>query len=196
MKTLIALVLSFLVGSSAMADHGVSPCIEKEILRLSTNDTIQDSLKRHNMHYQRPQELDIPWANATPDSEWVQSILQDPASVVIGALIQRFSYQGEGFLIGKNGGLAAATNKTSDYYQGDEAQFLDVIGLPKGELWVEENIPDKSAGSLLIKVATPVYDTKLNYQHEAIGVLVVGLDQFVLEFSDKCHEYKPQAKQP
>src|SRR5690606_22664096 len=92
------------------------------------------------------------------------------------------------FLIGLNGGLVAATYKTSDYYQGDEDQFMQAIGLSQGQVWMEQHVADESASAMLVKIAVPVFGRDANEveQQAPIGVLVLGLYEFVLELYADC----------
>lgn len=43
---------------------------------------------------------------------------------------------------------------------------------------------------MLIKVASPIFNNNKSYQeNKPLGVLVIGLDEFVLSFYDKCEAH-------
>ena len=63
------------------------------------------------------------------------------------------------------------TNKTSDYWQGDEAKFKNSFNQGKGAIFVDEVEFDDSAQAYLVQVSVPVMD-----QGKAIGAITFGID--------------------
>lgn len=185
MKRMLFLCL-FALPCLSQGEETSLKCVIQATVALSHNQTIQKELIKYNHNPNDPLQMDARWNSLTPDSTEISSIIHNPATPPINTLIHHYSIQGEGFLIGLNGGLVAATNKTSDYYQGDEDQFTKALKLPAGNAWTEKHITDKSANALLVKIAVPVYRRDKPGAQQAIGVLVVGLDEFVMETFDDC----------
>lgn len=166
-------------------------CIIDASTELAATDTIQQALTHYNQSATNPLLLDRRWPQLDKHSPDVRQLTENPAAAPIWALIRRYALQGEGFLIGLNGGLVAATNLTSDFYQADEALFSEAITLAKGQAWITSDIVDTSASAVLIKIAVPVFDTTASENSDepsrATGVLVIGLDEFVVDFYRGCH---------
>lgn len=182
----VAFVLLLLSYHGYMsANDGVDHCLSFAIIALANTKLVQHEVRVYNGMNISPQTLENRWHELDESSPELEAILSNPVSTEIVNVIESLSAHGEGFLIGRNGGLIAATNKTTDYYQGDEPQFVETMKLPKGQVWVQRSIADKSAGTMLTKIATPVFTSS---GPEPRGVLVIGLDQFVLDFSGACSE--------
>jgi hypothetical protein len=76
------------------------------------------------------------------------------------------------FLSDRYGRLAAASDITSDYFQGDETKFLDSRALPEGDVLIEPIDYDASTRQFSVKVSGPVYG---GTPRSFIGVLTFGL---------------------
>ncbi|WP_461481596.1 hypothetical protein [Porticoccus sp.] len=168
-------------------------CVIHASTELAETATIQNALRAYNRNGTDPMVLESRWPTLTNESPVVKSLLDNPATPLIQNLITTYSLQGEGFLIGRNGGLVAMTNLTSDYFQGDEEQFTETIKLDRDQAWIQDAEVDQSASALLIKIAVPVF-TSANAP--ASGVLVIGLDQFIVEFYQGCHILDAPQQQP
>ncbi len=129
-----------------------------------------------------------PWPSLDNSAEIIVKLTTTPAAKVMQDWIHGISIQGEGLLIGKNGGLVASTEKTTDFWQGDEAQFLQAIILPKSKAYIQKQLLDESTNMMLLKISAPIYNPRS--QHP-IGVLVIGFDQFVIEFNQPCATSEP-----
>lgn len=203
MKKIVLITLLFFTACASSEDDSSTNdttrynCFVEGIIELANNEVIRKQTLRYNKSPARPKDIDKKWHNLDSDSPTLSAILKNPASKQIWKYIQTYSIDGEGFLIGADGGLVAATAKTSDYYQGDEPQFAQTITLRQGEHWMEKDIADESASAILIKIAVPVFASVVAeiqlenppQNHPAIGVLVIGLHQSVLEISRDCEKF-------
>ena len=64
----------------------------------------------------------------------------------------------------------AMTDKTGDYWQGDEAKFQKSFANGKGAIFVDEVEFDKDFGTDLLQISVPVM-----YKGEAIGAITFGV---------------------
>jgi len=182
--TCIISSLAFASEDPATMDASLE-CLASKVNELAKNTQLIDDLTRYNLSPPDPHLLDPVWNELSPEDELLHRILNNKSARIMRAGIKKISLQGEGMLIGRNGGLTAATDKTSDFWQGDEAQFLQAISLPQGKVFMQTEITDESAHLMLIKVSAPIY--KPGSKH-AIGVLVLGFDQFVVDFMQPCNQ--------
>ena len=69
------------------------------------------------------------------------------------------------------GANVAMTNRTSDYWQGDEAKFKKSFNGGKGGIFIDEVEFDLSCMAFLIQISVPVMDGD-----KAIGAITFGID--------------------
>ena len=74
------------------------------------------------------------------------------------------------------GATLAMTDKTSDYWQGDEAKFKKVYKDGEGTVFVDEVKFDESTQASLVQVSVPVKDGD-----KVIGVITIGIDVAKIE---------------
>jgi hypothetical protein len=74
------------------------------------------------------------------------------------------------------GANVAMTNKTSDYWQGDEAKFTDSFKNGVGAIHISTVEFDESAQAYLVQVSVPVMEGG-----KAIGALTIGVNIDELE---------------
>jgi len=80
-------------------------------------------------------------------------------------------YFAEIFVMDNQGANVAMTDKTSDYWQGDEAKFKNAFAGGGGAVFVDEVEFDESAQAYLVQVSVPVMDAG-----KAIGAITFGID--------------------
>ena len=158
-------------------------CLAKEVSHFATDPIIIAGVNNYNASPSDPQKLDKLWPSLKPGDAYLDVVIDNPSASAMREWIKRISIQGEGLLMGRNGGLVAATEKTTDFWQGDEDQFLKAVDLPLGEAYLQTELLDESTHLMLIKISTPIFNPR---SHQSIGVLVIGFDQFVIDFSEPC----------
>ncbi len=162
-------------------------CFIDAAIELAKSPVLHKELIEFNQESSNPILMERKWNHLKSDSSELLTIINNPATQEIANFITKYSIQGEGFLVGLNGGLVAATEKTTDYYQADENQFIETIKLNEGQAWLKRNVIDKSSSSMLIKIAVPVFTKSIHSKNiSASGVLVIGLDEFVVGFKEGC----------
>jgi hypothetical protein len=82
----------------------------------------------------------------------------------------------EVLLSDKYGQLLAASDITSDFYQGDEAAFIQAQELPQGQLVLEPLAYDNSTRQFSVKVSGPFYDQQ-NGAFLGVLTLAVNIDR-------------------
>jgi len=75
------------------------------------------------------------------------------------------------FVMDNQGGNVAMTDKTSDYWQGDEAKFQKSFNGGSGAVFVDEVEFDDSTQAYLVQVSVPVKDN-----NTVIGAVTFGID--------------------
>ncbi|KPK58840.1 MAG: hypothetical protein AMK73_08995, partial [Planctomycetes bacterium SM23_32] len=119
-------------------------------------------------------ERDAEWQRAGgPEAPPVRARLENPAADQLRSF-QRTAPRryAEIMLTDRRGGLHAATNLTTDYYQADEHWWQVAWGEGRGATFVSDIGFDKSAGVFSLDVATAVRDAS----GEVVGVLKISHD--------------------
>ncbi len=127
-------------------------------------------------------EVDKKWMDEPGVGEWIRQFVDNPCARYLRQLqAERGGEEGlyaEIFLMDRQGCIVAESEKTSDYWQGDEDKFVKAFAEGKGAVFIDEPVYDESTHSPLIQVSMPVFDP---VSGKAIGVMTVGLNIGVLE---------------
>jgi hypothetical protein len=127
-------------------------------------------------------ELDRKWIDGPGAEEWIKQFVDNSCARYLRQLqAERGGEKGlyaEIFLMDRQGCIVAESEKTSDYWQGDEDKFVKTFAGGGGAVFIDEPVYDESTHSPLIQVSVPVFEP---VSGKAIGVMTVGLNIGVLE---------------
>ena len=111
------------------------------------------------------------WEEATGVTEFMRSLIENTAARRLKELRSSNPEIQEAFLTDAIGANVAITNKTSDFYQGDEVQYLEAFNQGKGGVHIGDLSLDESIHSYSIHVGVPVLD-----EGKPIGVLLAAVN--------------------
>jgi len=168
-----------------------------ELLQLlSTNQLLVERVSQANRNYSgltteaieaELLDQDEKWTNTTDTSLDVVLRTKNIASDELRAFRDRFPNYTEVFITDKYGGLAAATNRTTDYYQADEDWWQAAFNGGQGAVYISTAMDDESSHSFGMNIAVPLYE-----QGEVLGILktTYGLATLseVLEAADSAEQ--------
>lgn len=140
----------------------------------ATNPVLVSAIKEQNarnISLADIKKLDESWRSTSGLGAFMIPYLDNPAAEELARLEEDAGYVQESFAMDNQGGLVAATTKTSDYWQGDEAKFIESFKDGKGAVHVGEIEFDNSAQAYLVQVSIPVMDGG-----KAIGAITIGID--------------------
>jgi len=103
--------------------------------------------------------------------DFMKSLMTNAAAKRLLQLQDSAPYYAEFILVDNQGANVAISDKTSDYWQGDEAKFTKCFTGGAGTIYVADVEFDKSSQAYTTQVSVPVLDEGV-----AIGVLVIGVD--------------------
>ena len=116
-------------------------------------------------------ELDKKWIETSGTDDFMKSILSNNCSEYLKSLRKENSYLTEIFVMDDKGANVAMTNKTSDYWQGDEDKFIKSYNNGNGTVHYGKLTFDESSQAYLIQVSVPVVD-----KNTTIGAVTFGID--------------------
>jgi hypothetical protein len=117
------------------------------------------------------QTIDREWVESTGVTPFMRSLIDHPAARRLKELRSSSPEIQEAFLTDAAGANVAITNKTSDFYQGDEPQYLEAFNDGKGGVHIGELSLDESIQQYSIHVGLPVLD-----EGKPIGVLLAAVN--------------------
>lgn len=116
------------------------------------------------------ERIDKGWI-AGGEAALVKQLTTGPCADRLRALIATHPSFGETMLIDDQGALVCASQRTSDYYQGDESKWQRSFDGGRGAVFIDRPRFDASAAENLAQISVPVLDSG-----HVIGVLTVGVD--------------------
>ncbi|MBU1311725.1 MAG: transporter substrate-binding domain-containing protein [Gammaproteobacteria bacterium] len=164
---------------SDIEQRQISDLMLEHVRSLAKSAALRQAVIRQNqaaMSIAQVQQADFAWQQqlAQPNSvpTLAKTLLQHPAS----AALQHWqaNYQtlvNEVILMDNQGANVAISRLTSDYWQGDETQFLSVFEQPL-DYYIELVEYDQSTGRFQVKLSVPVLDEAGVH----IGALSIGID--------------------
>lgn len=111
------------------------------------------------------------------DKQWMDNkdtlssvILANDCSKHLRELIAKNPTYSETFVMDDQGANVCMSERTSDYWQGDEAKWQRSFNSGKGGTFIDERKFDSSAKAVLAQVSVPVYDGA-----KVIGAITIGV---------------------
>jgi len=121
-------------------------------------------------------QMDAKW-RATPGvDDFMQSLIDNPCGTFLRKLVDDKPYLAEIFVMDNQGANVAMTDKTSDYWQGDEDKFIQSFKDGQGAIHISEVEFDESTQTYLVQASVPV-----TAGGRAIGAITFGIDLDRLE---------------
>jgi len=112
-------------------------------------------------------DMDKRWIPAKPGDPVLKEYLENKVSVGMAEIIKVRTGVSELFITDKHGGLVAASDKTSDFYQADEEWWQKAYNDGKGSVYVSDIEFDDSSKNWVVSIAVPIKDSKTQ---EVIGI--------------------------
>ena len=170
----------FLVASIGMAfaaekaPQKVVDLANSKLAGIGTDSVIVAAVKAENAKgksLDQIKEMDKKW-KATPGVvDYMKALMDSECGKYIAGIQSSAPYYAEIFVMDNQGANVAMTDKTSDYWQGDEAKFQKSFNGGSGSVFVDEVEFDDSAQAYLVQVSVPVKDGD-----NVIGAITFGID--------------------
>lgn len=180
-KALLAVCVMFVVGSfqyevpagekapqkiitlakTVLAQHGTDPVIVEAVKAENKKGKTLDEIKR----------MDEKWIATPGVADYMKAIMDSECGKYLKNIQKSAPFYAEIFVMDNQGANVAMTDKTSDYWQGDEAKFKNAFNKGKGDIFVDDVEFDDSSQSYLVQVSVPVKDGD-----KVIGAITFGID--------------------
>jgi hypothetical protein len=180
-KLLMLLFIGFcLVIGNGMAAAGekapqkVIDMANTELSKMGTDPVIVKAVKEENKKgktLDQIKEMDKKWKAHAGIADYMQALMDSECGRHIRKIQESAPYYAEIFVMDNKGANVSMTDKTSDYWQGDEAKFQKSFNKAQGSVFVDEVEFDGSTQTYLVQVSVPVIEG-----NEAIGAITFGID--------------------
>ena len=145
-----------------------------ELIVLGTDPVIVAAVKAENAKSKTLDQIkamDKEW-RATPGlSSYMKSMLDSDCGKHLRNIQESAAYYAEIFVMDNQGANVAMTDKTSDYWQGDEAKFIESYKDGAGAVHIGKIKFDDSTQAYLVQVSIPVKEDDV-----VIGAITIGID--------------------
>lgn len=175
-KKVLIVSLAITVGTSfaEQAPQKVQTLATTVLPKLAAAPAIVNAIKTQNGQNLTLDEIkkrDTKWRATAGYDDFMKAVLNSACSKHLQSLQKEHPYIVEVFVMDNQGANAAMSDKTSDYWQGDEDKFKKAFADTKGATFVDEVEFDDSTQRYLVQVSLPVKEGA-----KAIGAITFGID--------------------
>lgn len=170
------LVATFIFGT-AMAEQAPEKVVkiaQTTIDKLGTDQVIVAAVKAQNTKgktLDQIKAMDKKWKSNAGIADYMKAIMTSECGKHLRAIQKSQPFYAEIFVMDNQGANVAMTDKTSDYWQGDEAKFQKAFNGGAGAVFVDKVEFDDSSQAYLCQISVPVKDGG-----QVIGAITVGID--------------------
>jgi hypothetical protein len=149
------------LANGTLAAYGNDPVIVEAVKAENAKGKTLDQIKG----------MDEKWKETAGVADYMQALIDNETGQYLLKIMDGAPYFAEIFVMDNQGANVAMTDKTSDYWQGDEAKFQKSFNNGAGAVFVDEVEFDDSTQTYLVQVSVPVIDGG-----KAIGAITFGID--------------------
>lgn len=174
---LIGLILS--VGSGIAyagekASQGIVDLANSTLAKFGTDPIIVAAVKAENAKgktLDQIKELDKKWMATAGIVDYMKALMDNECGKYLRNIQASARYYAEIFVMDNQGANVAMSDKTSDYWQGDEAKFIKSYNGGRGAVFIDDVKFDNSTQAYLVQVSVPVKDGD-----KVIGAITFGIN--------------------
>ncbi len=148
--------------------------LSKDLVKYGTSSVIVKAVKAQNAQKLTLNEIkkkDEEWKKTPGISSFMKSLFDNECSKYLSKLQDQLGYCSEIFVMDNQGANVALSEKTSDYWQGDEAKFTESFNSGRGGIHISDVEFDTSSQAYLVQISVPVKDGG-----KVIGAITFGVD--------------------
>jgi len=145
-----------------------------ELVQMGTDPVIVSAVKAENTKGKTLEQIkaqDENWKATAGIADYMQAMFDSECGRHLRGIQNGADFLAEIFVMDNQGANVAMTDKTSDYWQGDEAKFQKSYNNGAGGVFIDEVEFDDSAQAYLVQVSVPV-----KAGGDVIGAITFGID--------------------
>lgn len=168
------LIVSSTVAFAEKAPQKVIDLANGELAKVGTDPVIIKAVKAENAKGKTLDQIkkkDKKWKDTAGIADYMKALMDSECGKHIAGIQKSEQFYAEIFVMDNQGANVAMTDKTSDYWQGDEAKFQKSFNSGSGAVFVDDVEFDDSTQAYLVQVSVPVKDGDT-----VIGAITFGID--------------------
>ncbi len=170
----VAVMVAGSVWAGEKAPQAVVDYVTGTLTKLGTDPVVVAAVRAENAKRKTLDQIkatDEKW-RATPGvADYMQALMDNECARLLRRMQDQTGFIAEAFVMDNQGANVAMTDKTSDYWQGDEAKFQKSYAEGKGALFIDDVKFDDSSQRYIVQASFPVKDGA-----RVIGAITVGID--------------------
>jgi hypothetical protein len=173
---MLSLILGLMVSMPAIAEEAsneVKFLANTTLAEMGKDDTIVQAVKEQNKKMKSLKgikEMDNKWKAEKGVADYMQALMDNKCAQRLKTIVAEKKYLFEIFVMDNMGANVCQTDKTGDYWQGDEAKFVKAYNGGRGGVFVDEVEVDN--GKKVCQVSVPVVDRKTDV---VVGAMTLGV---------------------
>lgn len=171
---LIVVLFAITLAAAEKAPRKIIDLANNVFVKYGTDAAIVKAVKAQNgkgMALDQVKAQDEKWKKTPGVVDYMKALMESECGKHLRAIQKEKAYIAEIFVMDKLGANVAMTDKTSDYWQGDEAKFIESFKGGKGAVHISDVEFDDSAQTYVVQVSVPVKDG-----NTVIGAITFGVD--------------------
>ncbi len=165
------------------APDSIYSLAETTLVALGTDSVLIKAVKDENSKGKTLDQIKIiddKWKQTPGIADYMKAIMENDCAKRLNEIVAADAYYAEIFVMDNQGANVCMSDKTSDYWQGDEGKFQKSFNEGNGALFVDEVEFDESTQSYLVQISLPVKDGEV-----VIGAITFGIDIDIYEENSK-----------
>ena len=163
------------------APQAVIDYINKELVKWGVDPVIVKAVKDENAKKKTLDAIkaqDKKWIETPGVADYMKAIMESECGKQLRKLMKDLKFVDEIFVMDNQGANVAMTDKTSDYWQGDEAKFTECFKKGKGAVYISDVQFDESTQSYVVQASIPVkeLDKETKEVIAVIGAICIGIN--------------------
>jgi hypothetical protein len=167
-------VVAGIAYAAEKAPEKVVDLANSTLITIGTDPIIIKAVKAENAKGKtlaQIKDMDNKWKGHAGIADYMQAMMDSECGKHLRGIQNNSDYYAEIFVMDNQGANVAMTDKTSDYWQGDEAKFQKSYNNGTGAVFIDDVEFDESAQAYLVQVSVPVTDSG-----KVIGAITFGID--------------------
>ena len=171
---LFLVFFSITTYAAEKAPQKIVELAQSTLAKFGTDSIIVAAVKAENAKgktLDQIKELDKKWMAAPGIVDYMKALMENECGKYLRKIQASAPYYAEIFVMDNLGANVAMSDKTSDYWQGDEAKFIKSYNGGKGDIFIDDVKFDNSTQAYLVQVSVPVKDGD-----KVIGAITFGIN--------------------
>lgn len=159
--TVSIMFFTSLLWAAEKAPQEIVDIANNDLLELGRDKIIIEAVRAQNssgLSMESIQKKDSDWKKTAGVVAYMQELIDSKCGQHLRSLQKNKSYLSEIFVMDNQGANVAMSDKTSDYWQGDEEKFIECYKGGAGVLYISDVEFDESTQVYSVEVSVPVKD--------------------------------------